>query len=198
MTKSIKIQLHKSFLVKQKWIDQIEKPTKHSKKPFALFQHDVVFNFLSETLYSILEDEDIILSEIRRLFNYFLLDTPFDPATYVIAALYFERLHELVIIDSQNYEKYFCTCILLSCKINEDVYLKNSKFYGFFEDAFESLREFNTLEMNILKALSYDLIITSEEMNTFIIKKSENLHEKIQKGIKNSEQNRKKILQNKC
>ena len=168
------------------------------KKPYALFQHDVVFNFLSETIYSIIDDETIRAGDIRRIFNYFLLDTPFDPLTYVIATLYFERLHDLIIVDSFNFERYFCICILLSCKINEDVYLKNSKFFNFFDDYFEDLREFNTLEMNLLKVLNYDLIISSEEMNNFIKEKVSGLNEKIQKGIKNSELYRKKILQDKC
>jgi hypothetical protein len=198
MTKSFKIQLHKSFLEKQPWIDDILQPLESMRKPIPLFQHDVVFNFLSETLYSITDDKSIKLSEIRNIFHLYLLRTPFDPLTYILALLFFERIQKLETIEQGYTEKFFSICVLLSCKINEDVYLGNSKFFHFFEENFEDLKEFNQLEKNILQVLNYELYVSSEELKQFILSKCQCLSGKIQKGIQTTELNRKKIFQNKC
>jgi hypothetical protein len=112
------------------------------------------------------------------ILNKFVLEH-FEPTTNIIGLYFLDQyLHkaneDFESISSKDAILLYCCCFLLSIKLYEDVNIQNSYFYELFQISSQeiTLKELNRIEMYVLNILDWNLHITRDEFNDFMISKS--------------------------
>jgi hypothetical protein len=113
--------------------------------------------------------------------------------------MYFERFIEKIkgkcALDKQAFLLYFILCIVISCKMNEDLKFENRFYIEQFKlQHIIQVSDFNKSEIIVLKKLKYSLFISEDGFNKFIEQNSKSLEIKIQEGIKRNKERRRKIF----
>jgi hypothetical protein len=105
------------------------------------------------------------LKEISNFIGHLFFKIPIDPCCFVVSLMYFVRLKSL---NSTNFFDYFCCCLLIACKMWEDVKYSNLLFFNEFHLKSLTLKEWNLMEMKLLEELEFKLVISKEEFEKFI------------------------------
>jgi hypothetical protein len=141
---------------------KVEQETRNSIEQFEilkLFCEHVLF-LMPQNIHN--------LKEISNFIGHLFFKIPIDPCCFVVSLMYFIQLKSL---SSNNFMDYFCCCLMIACKMWEDVKYPNILFFREFHLKNLTLKEWNVMEMKLLDELEFKLFISKEDFETFIKKR---------------------------
>jgi hypothetical protein len=179
------IRIHNSLKDQTFWISHLVSnlPIKNlNDLQTAFFQQKILENWVFNVLLKIFSMEDVkdqrFISlntlknekEIAIFLRKYFDSEIYDPTLIIISLCYMHSIWDRKNKILQEFKIMFGICIILSMKMNEDICYTNRAIYnelGFYHEDI-SLAEFNSLEMQVLNSLNFDILLSLDELIDFI------------------------------